>query len=221
MNRPDTTTRRVTTGIVLAVALFAAGDSFSHIYDLARLHGQGVVSAALLPLAGDGLVAAASSAMLAAARNGTPVPLRARLLLFGGIGATIAANVAYGLSDGLTGALLSVWPVAAYVGCIEILSWMRQHLGVQPKVVRTASRATVPAASQVLAPDALPDAADELSDRREQRTRQPVTDLLRAAEDRFPDRLPSLREIQGAMSVGQARAQTVQAHLRTRLAPTG
>jgi hypothetical protein len=56
MNRADTTTRRATTAIVAAVALFAAGDSFTDIYDLARAYGQGMVSAALLPLAGDGLM---------------------------------------------------------------------------------------------------------------------------------------------------------------------
>jgi len=51
MNRQDATTRRTTTAIVAAVALFAAGDSYSHIYDLARLHHESWVSAALLPLA--------------------------------------------------------------------------------------------------------------------------------------------------------------------------
>jgi hypothetical protein len=53
----------------------------------------------------------------------------ARVMLLAGIGATIAANVGYGLHAGLTGALLSVWPVAAYVGCMELLTWMRRTLG--------------------------------------------------------------------------------------------
>jgi hypothetical protein len=210
MTRTDQATRRMTTGIVLAVALFAAGDSYSHIYDLARQHGQGIVSAALLPLAGDGLIAAASSAMLAAARAGKPLPARARWLLFAGIGATIAANVAYGLPQGLTGALLSVWPVAAYVGCLELLAWMREHLGVQPK----PARATAPAASA----DAVADAPDDLEDRRQRKARKPLGELLRAAERQFPDAgtsLPSLRDIQGAMSVGQGKAQQVQAHFRS------
>jgi hypothetical protein len=56
----DAATRRATTAIVGAVALFAAGDSYVHIYSLARSHGQDVISAALLPLAGDGVIAAAS-----------------------------------------------------------------------------------------------------------------------------------------------------------------
>jgi len=35
MTANDTATRRVTTGIVLAVGLFAGSDSYSHIYTLA------------------------------------------------------------------------------------------------------------------------------------------------------------------------------------------
>src|SRR6202030_4540519 len=50
----DTATRRVTTGIVLAVGLFAGSDSYSHIYTLARDHGQDIASAALLTLAREG-----------------------------------------------------------------------------------------------------------------------------------------------------------------------
>jgi hypothetical protein len=86
VNRADTPTRRVTTAIVVSVGLFAGGDSYSHIFHLARLHGQDVVSAALVPLAGDGLVVAASATMLAAARINAPVPARARLMMLGGIG---------------------------------------------------------------------------------------------------------------------------------------
>ena len=93
MTANDTATRRVTTGIVLAVGLFAGSDSYSHIYTLARDHGQAIASAALLPLAGDGLIAAASSAMLVASRQGRDVPVLARVMLLAGIGATIAANL--------------------------------------------------------------------------------------------------------------------------------
>jgi hypothetical protein len=220
MNRSDTATRRTTTAIVAAVALFAAGDSFTHIYDLARAHGQGMVSAALLPLAGDGLIAAASSAMLAAARDRKPVPARARILLLLGIGATIAANVAYGLPQGATGALLSVWPVACYVGCMELLTWMREHLGVQAKRANPATR-TATADADADAP------GDELKDRRERNTRQPVAELLARAEQAFPEgetaegKFPSLRDIQGAMSIGQGKAQQVQRRLKTLQAATG
>src|SRR5487761_1338455 len=153
MTANDTATRRVTTGIVLAVGLFAGSDSYSHIYTLARDHGQAIASAALLPLAGDGLIAAASSAMLVASRQGRDVPVLARVMLLAGIGATIAANVGYGLHAGLTGALLSVWPVAAYVGCMELLTWMRRNTGMHP-------------AAEPASADAAADAADELARRR-------------------------------------------------------
>jgi hypothetical protein len=103
MTANDTATRRATTGIVLAVGLFAGSDSYSHIYTLARDHGQAIASASLLPLAGDGLIAAASSAMLVASRQGRDVPMLARVMLLAGIGATIAANVGYGLHAGITG----------------------------------------------------------------------------------------------------------------------
>jgi hypothetical protein len=56
------------------------------------------------------------------------VPLRARLTLVAGLAATIWANVAYGLPQGATGALLGVWPVAGYFAAAEILVWMREHL---------------------------------------------------------------------------------------------
>src|ERR1700683_5644686 len=92
MTRQDTGTRRVTTAIVLAVGLFAGGDSYAHIFSLARSHGQDVLTAALLPLAGDGLIAAASAVMLVASRQGRGIPLRARVLLLGGIAATVAAQ---------------------------------------------------------------------------------------------------------------------------------
>jgi hypothetical protein len=204
VNRTDTTTRRVTTGIVLAVGSFAGGDSYAHIFSLARTHGQDVISAALLPLAGDGLIAAASSVMLVATRQGKDVPLRARVMLLAGIVATIAANLAYGLPHGRTDALLSVWPVLAYVGCMELLAWMRAHTGMQP-----ARRAVATVAAS---PDADAPRATVTS------IRQPrAGDLLARAEAAFPDalkdgKLPTLRDIQGALKVGQPRAQTVQAH---------
>ena len=49
VNRTDAAARKATTANVAAVALFAAGDSYTHIYDLARQDGEGMVSAALLP----------------------------------------------------------------------------------------------------------------------------------------------------------------------------
>ena len=52
MNRTDQLTRRITTGIVVSVGLFAAGDSWSHIFHLAREYRWDMLSAALVPLSG-------------------------------------------------------------------------------------------------------------------------------------------------------------------------
>lgn len=220
MTRQDTTTRRVTTAIVLAVGLFAGGDSYTHIYDLARGHGQGVTSAALLPLAGDGVIAAASAVMLVASRQGRDIPLRARFLLLAGIAATAAANVAYGLSAGLTGALLSIWPVVAYVGCMELLTWMRAN--TQPAKTRTASADAAVSASVGVPADAAVSAPNELENhRRERKTpaRPRTPDLLAAAAKAFPDasarKVPTLRAIQAALQIGQPKAQQVQHAIKT------
>src|SRR5260370_22916747 len=110
MTRQDTATRRVTTAIVLAVGLFAGGDSYAHIYALARGHGQGIVSAALLPLAGDGVIAAASAVLLVASRQGRDIPLRAKVLLLAGVAAPAAAHLAHGPPARLAGAPLSLLP---------------------------------------------------------------------------------------------------------------
>ena len=210
MSRQDTATRRVTTGIVLAVAAFAGGDSYAHIFDLARAHGQDILSAALLPLAGDGVIAAASAVLLVASRQGRGIPLRARVLLLAGIAATAAANLAYGLPSGPTGALLSIWPVVAYLGCMELLTWMRAN--TQPAKTRTASAAASP-------DTAAPAAPVSLAREHRQHRQQPAAELLTTAERLFPTvkaggKIPGLREIQNVMSVGQPKSQTVQAHFR-------
>jgi hypothetical protein len=196
MNRQDTATRRTAFAIVVGVGLFAGGDSYTHIYDLAREHHQDAISAALLPLAGDGLVFAASSAIMAAARNGTDIPARVRVFFYGGILATVAANLAYGLPGGRTEALLAVWPVLAYVGCMEILAWMREHLGASKKA-RTApasASGTQQTASETPKTDA---PEDELRDRRE---RRPVPDLIAAAEVAFP----------GGMNTGKGKPASLR-----------
>jgi hypothetical protein len=141
--------------------------------------------------------------MLVASRQGRDVPVLARVMLLAGIGATIAANVGYGLHAGLTGALLSVWPVAAYVGCMELLTWMRRNTGIHPQ--------TRPASA-----DAAAEAPDDLARRRHSET----SGLLDAAGQAFPgagaDNVPSLREIQRTLRIGQGKAQQVQAHLAGR-----
>jgi hypothetical protein len=111
-----------------SVASFAAVVSYNHIYALARLHGETGVEARLLPLSVDGVIAEASLVMLSAARRGQAPSRLARFMLWGGITATVAANVAFGLpaawispvASAIIGALLSAWPAGAFIGSVEM-----------------------------------------------------------------------------------------------------
>lgn len=109
---------------MVAVAGFAAVISYSHIYDLGRGHGQAGTAARLLPLSVDGLIVAASLVLLHEARAGRRAPLLARGMLWLGIGATVAANVAYGARYGPAGAIISAWPAVAFVGAAEMVMGM-------------------------------------------------------------------------------------------------
>ena len=67
----------------------------------------------------DGLIYASSMVMLDSARRKAPVPPLARWLLGLGIAATLAANVAHGLGDGLSGAVVAAWPAVALIGSYD------------------------------------------------------------------------------------------------------
>jgi len=91
----DRAIRGMTAAVVLAVAAFAAVVSYSHIYDLGRLHGQAGAAARLLPLSVDGLIAAASLVLLHEARNGRAAPRLARWMLALGVAATVGLGGGY------------------------------------------------------------------------------------------------------------------------------
>jgi Protein of unknown function (DUF2637) len=116
----DRLIRTGTAAAVLLVAFIAAVVSFLHIEHLALTHGQAWLAAILLPVSIDGTVAAASLVMLRAARDGLGTPSLARFMLVLAVGATLAANVGYGLPYGLAGAALSGWPAVAFIGCAEM-----------------------------------------------------------------------------------------------------
>jgi hypothetical protein len=99
----DRLIRAATAAVVTAVAAFAAVVSYSHVFDLGRLHGQSGTAARLLPLSVDGLILAASLVLLREARNGRPAPALARRMFWLGVSATLAANALYGLAWGVLG----------------------------------------------------------------------------------------------------------------------
>jgi Protein of unknown function (DUF2637) len=139
-NRGDSFLRAATAVAVLLVAAIAAVVSFIHIQQLAVTHGQTWLAAVLLPVSIDGTVAAASLVMLRAARRDIGTPWLARTMLGLAVGATLAANIGYGLPYGIPGAMLSGWPAVAFVGCAEMA------IGMVRRVTRAVPQ-PVPAAS--------------------------------------------------------------------------
>ena len=75
--------------------------SYEHAYALVRAHGAAGWTGRLVLLTVNGVIYASSMVMLDSARRKTQVPALARRLLGLGIAATIAANVAHGLGQGL------------------------------------------------------------------------------------------------------------------------
>lgn len=140
--------RFLTAGVVVAVAAFAAIVSYSHIYDLARDHGQTGTAARLLPLSVDGLILAASLVLLHEARAGRSAPTLARFLLGLGVAATLLANVAYGVAYGLVGAAVSAWPALSFIGSVELVMLMirrSRDSAAEPEPAPEPVRETVPA----------------------------------------------------------------------------
>ena len=203
--RPDTVTgdrviRASAAIVVLAVAAFAAVVSYSHIYELGRAHGQAGVAARLLPLSVDGLILAASLVMLLEARAGRTAPVLARVMLGLGVAATVAANVAFGAADGLTGAAISAWPAIAFIGCAELLIGSIRRTRPVPVSAGTGGQG-VPAISGEV-PFAVP-VPDQLW----------VQAAGTFADDLAAGRIPSIRAIRSRMHVGQRRAQQIRGHL--------
>lgn len=104
---------------MVGVAAAAAVQSFSHIYYLARTHGQSELNSALLAISIDGTILAMSLLLLHEARFGRRAPGLVYLMLWSGIAVTVAANVIYGLPHGPVGAVGSAWPALGFIGSVH------------------------------------------------------------------------------------------------------
>jgi hypothetical protein len=205
MDRPsrmDKWIKRACAAVVGAVSGIAAIVSYSHILELARAHHQLGLAAVMLPLSVDGLILAASLVLLLYARNGWTAPRFARALLGAGVLATIVANVLSGIAFGALAAVISAWPAFAFIACVELLMLMIRQLASQPDATAPVVVPAAPVkASKLAAPRPAADARrDTLS-----------IDRLR---QRYGDRIPSLRELQGDLNIGQKKAQAIQAGLK-------
>jgi Protein of unknown function (DUF2637) len=152
----DRANRALTAAAVLLVAAIAAVISYIHIEHLAvTVGGQTALAAMLLPLSIDGTVVASSMVMLRAARLGLGTPWLARFGLGLSVAATLAANVGYGASHGLPGALMSGWPAAAFLICAEMAIGMVRRARENVRAAGEASPG-LPAALTPAVPAAVP-----------------------------------------------------------------
>lgn len=97
------------------VAAIAAIVSYSHIYDLGRAHGGSGTAARLLPLSVDMLILVGELMLLHEADAKGRRFVLGWVLVWSGILATLAANVAYGAQYGLLGALIWGWPAYSFI----------------------------------------------------------------------------------------------------------
>ncbi len=208
----DTTklVNRATGLTVFLVAAFAFTQSFMHIFSLGASHGQLGVSGPLLPLSVDGLLVSMSLILLYVSWQHLKVPWLARVMLWLGIVATLAANVGYGLAYGYIGALTSCWPAIAFIGSVETLL----QLG---KIKRQANNGKRPRASDEdpkLIKKILADKPKPVS-YADPNPNVPTKGALKAsAYHDITGKLPSIRSIRDELHCGQPKAIELLAIMR-------
>jgi len=112
--------RFATVAAVLTVAGIAAVVSYRHMRGVALDHGEDPIAAAIIPISVDGLIVAASMALLADSRAGRRRTWLPYLLLALGSAASLAANVMHAQPD-LAARVIAAWPSAALIGSYELL----------------------------------------------------------------------------------------------------
>ena len=116
--------RVVTVAAVLLVATVAALVSYAHMREVAERAGE-QWRAYLLPLSVDGLVVAASMVLLTRRRVGLPGGWLAWCALLGGVGASLAANIA-AAEPTATARMVAAWPALAFAVAFELLLQQRR-----------------------------------------------------------------------------------------------
>ena len=122
--------RVVTVAAVLLVAAVAAVVSYAHMEEVSRDAGEGW-RALLLPLSVDGLVVAASMVLLTRRRAELPGGRLAWAALLGGVGASLAANMA-AAEPTVTARLVAAWPALAFAVAFELLLQQRRVVAPVP-----------------------------------------------------------------------------------------
>ncbi|MGH3159576.1 MAG: DUF2637 domain-containing protein [Streptosporangiaceae bacterium] len=132
-----------TTASVIVLALIAAVVSYGHMHTLALRHGEGQWASALIPLSVDGMIVAASMALLLDSRLGRKGGRLPWALLIVGALASVTANVAVA-EPTITGRVIAAWPSFALTCSYELLMRQVRQLGPvrndNPKQSRTGKQ---------------------------------------------------------------------------------
>jgi hypothetical protein len=216
----DAFIRWAATGSVVVVTIIAAVISYGHARDLVLRYGVTGLTADFLPLTVDGLVATCSLILVDCARHDRDAPWHAWALLFAGACATVAANIAAGLSHGIIGAIIAGWPALVACGCFELLLRHRRQPFAMWQV--GASEQQAPALSLPEHSDEAVDLADARAETRAPGGGQPAdpaAELARRhyAADIAAGNTPSIRSIKRDLHVGTARASIIRSVLTDEL----
>lgn len=185
----DQIVRWSATVCVVVVTAIAAIISYGHARQLVTRYGVTGWTADAMPLTIDGLVATCSLVIVDCARHGRHAPWHAWVLLVTGACATVAANVAAGISHGIVGAIIAGWPALVACGCFELL--IRQRKESRP----TAAKADGEPARDTSTDPALAEA------------RRLYASILAAG------RSPAIRDIKRDLHVGSGRASAIRSAL--------
>jgi Protein of unknown function (DUF2637) len=121
MSRTDRVIAGAAGATVVVLAGVAGALSYSHMAELARLHGEVGWRSHAFPISVDGIEIVASLVLLAHRRSGSRAGWLPWAALATGTAASVAANVAVGASDPV-GRLVAGWPAVALLVSIKLLS---------------------------------------------------------------------------------------------------
>lgn len=170
--------KTVDLAVTIGVGIFAAANSYNHVYSVARNAGQDKLSSALLWFTVDGLI-------LVGIRNMRRTKL-GHVALWAGVAATMAAQVLCGLHGGVGGVIVSVWPAGAFLLCAEIAT----HRSA-PEPAPESTPETLPAPAPRSVPEPKRERPQKRSPERElavvfaEELRQGATISKRAVKDRM------------------------------------
>lgn len=126
MSRVDAAIRSAAGMTVVTLAGIAGAISYSHMRELAALHGEAGWRAHAFPLSVDGIEVVASLVLLADRRAGRRSGWLPWAALVAGAVASLAANVAVGATDA-TARVVAGWPAVALLVAIKLLSGLLER----------------------------------------------------------------------------------------------